>query len=653
MITEKTTKDAVLYVDDEIANLTVFKYAFRKYYEVFTAQSAVEGMEILRQNYIKVIISDQRMPEISGIEFLVQTCSEFPEAIRVILTGFTDIEVIIKAINEGRVYRYITKPWNNDELRITIDNAIESYDLHNERKRLISDLTIANQKLAETNKTLEEKVMERTQQIMQQNEVITEKATKLELLNEEITTQSENLMKANEEITAATNALMSQNEKLKQAYKNLEILSDIGKKITANLDSFVIFNTVYENICKLMEVDAFYIGLYRHLENALYFPSGKEFRKDIQPFTINLNVDNFANWCFKNQKEIMLNQSSKEYSAYLSYSSQIFTFESMIYIPLYSKFKLIGIITIHAVKEFAYSEYHLNILRNIAVYTSIALDNSETYKQIENQKLLIEQKSEDIRASIRYAQTIQSAVLPEKDMIDSFFESFIVYKPKDIVSGDFYWFADIFDEKINAECYFIAVVDCTGHGVPGAFMSLIGNRLLNAIVIEHKIVNPVEILELLDVGIKSSLKQEQTDIHDGMDICLCRIDKLPDHKNKISFAGARRPLLYYSQATKELTILKGTKKSIGGLQFESAHLLYNGNELELQDGDILYLTTDGFSDQNSADLKRYGTARFLKLLQSIVHLPLKEQMDALETALFDFKRAEEQRDDVTIIGLKL
>jgi len=149
-------KEKILYVDDEQENLDVFDFTFMKYYEIFLANSAEEGMEILKREPIKLVITDQRMPQITGVEFLANAAKLYPRIVRMIVTGFSDVEAIIQAINKGRVYRYITKPWNREELKMVIDNALEAYNLKEENQELINNLKSANAKLEETNKTLKE-----------------------------------------------------------------------------------------------------------------------------------------------------------------------------------------------------------------------------------------------------------------------------------------------------------------------------------------------------------------------------------------------------------------------------------------------------------------------------------------------------------------
>lgn len=136
-----TVKANILYVDDEPNNLTSFVATFRRYYNIFTAESAKEGIEILKRNPIQLIITDQRMPEMTGVQFLEAVIPDFPDAIRLILTGFSDVDAIIKAINTGRVYKYISKPWNESELKLTIDIALKTYYLEQENKSLIGKLS--------------------------------------------------------------------------------------------------------------------------------------------------------------------------------------------------------------------------------------------------------------------------------------------------------------------------------------------------------------------------------------------------------------------------------------------------------------------------------------------------------------------------------
>ena len=265
----------------------------------------------------------------------------------------------------------------------------------------------------------------------------------------------------------------------------------------------------------------------------------------------------------------------------------------------------------------------------------------------------IEQQNESIKASITYAKTIQNAILPPYQELTQFFNVFVIYKPKDIVSGDFYWYAHLPAKDGHTEKFYYAAVDCTGHGVPGAFMSMIGSRLLNEIVNERKTTKPSQILTQMDLEIKSVLRQEETDNNDGMDVSLCSIEKGTNGSVEMNFAGAKRPLYYYVQSEKSLKYLKGTRKTIGGTQARRNTEIFIDNKLILHKGDLIYLSTDGLIDQSSPERIRYGSPRVIQLLQQIGDHPLEEQSVAIEKSMLEFQEHEQQRDDITFLGIEV
>lgn len=144
---ENFEKINVLYVDDEVNNINSFRAAFRKDYNVFTALSGIVGLEILRNHPIHIIITDQRMPEMTGVDFLVEVLKEFPDPVRILLTGYTDINAVIDAVNKGHIYHYLNKPWDEQQMRIIIKNAYEIFSLREENKILLEKLIAANNQL--------------------------------------------------------------------------------------------------------------------------------------------------------------------------------------------------------------------------------------------------------------------------------------------------------------------------------------------------------------------------------------------------------------------------------------------------------------------------------------------------------------------------
>ncbi len=302
--------------------------------------------------------------------------------------------------------------------------------------------------------------------------------------------------------------------------------------------------------------------------------------------------------------------------------------------------------------ENAIKEQNLQIANQREI---LLLQNEEIVKQrniLSQQKQLLESQNEDTKASIRYALTIQKSILPIKEQMEKLFKSFIMYRPKDIVSGDFYW---VMHEKAtvsNPDKVFVAVVDCTGHGVPGAFMSIIGSRLLNEIVHEKRIYQPNLIIELLDIGVRKALRQDQTDNNDGMDVCLCMLEKNAAGQSKVTFAGANRPLYLFKHATSEIGLFKGQKRWIGGARIELQDKEFVNQEIMVQAGDVIYLTTDGIADQNAPTGKKMGTKKLMELLRVAGHLPLEEQKLNIEHELAEHQKDTEQRDDMTLIGIQ-
>jgi len=271
---------------------------------------------------------------------------------------------------------------------------------------------------------------------------------------------------------------------------------------------------------------------------------------------------------------------------------------------------------------------------------------TERTEELNDANVQLALKNENITDSIRYAQTIQSAILPlPEEMERSLEDHFILFKPKDIVSGDFYWMSE------TTESVLFAVVDCTGHGVPGAFMSMIGFELLNEIVQEKHILKPAEILEMLNQRVRNALKQkdERTRTMDGMDVCLCCLEK---KGNCLTFAGARRSLYLVRKKDRpkpELVEIKGTRRSIGGRQKEKTRR-FKQTEILLHPGDILYLSSDGFVDQSDTQGVKFGSKRFKALLTEICREPMYHQLRQLSQELSLHMKDEEQRDDITVMA---
>ncbi len=275
------------------------------------------------------------------------------------------------------------------------------------------------------------------------------------------------------------------------------------------------------------------------------------------------------------------------------------------------------------------------------------LKNFELKKAYE----IIESKNKDIHDSINYAKRIQTAILPsDADIKKCFDDSFVLYMPKDIVSGDFYWTVKGTSQKTGDTVSIMAAIDCTGHGVPGAFMSMIGNALLNQTIFNPDIVYPSDVLNYLNNELPKHLKstEQNTDIKDGMDMALCSFNF---DTMKLIYSGANNPCWIVRDKT--LTELKADKHPISASP-DLEKQLFTNKEFALQKGDMVYLFTDGYADQFGGPKgKKFKYKQLEEKLINISHLTSAEQNEILKNTYLDWKGDLEQIDDVLIIGIRV
>ncbi|MBN2894072.1 MAG: tetratricopeptide repeat protein [Bacteroidales bacterium] len=274
-------------------------------------------------------------------------------------------------------------------------------------------------------------------------------------------------------------------------------------------------------------------------------------------------------------------------------------------------------------------------------------------EEIDIKNKLLQEKNDIVESSIKYASTIQNASLPLQSKIDRFFDNFIIYYPKDIVSGDFYFFSEVNNEQTGKSNLFFIVSDCTGHGVPGAFMSMIGIRLLTKYINERKIESPAEILTMLENDVYTALKQDSTSNTDGMDLIICKFSDFENSdKFTLTYAGAKRDLSYYDTSKENITKISATRRSIGGNNPNNKEVFKN-NELILSKNDTVFLYSDGLIDQNDISRKRFGSKKLNAILKENINKSLDEQKFEIEKELTLWQKDTYQRDDITFVALKL
>lgn len=313
-------------------------------------------------------------------------------------------------------------------------------------------------------------------------------------------------------------------------------------------------------------------------------------------------------------------------------------------------------------KTNAFSAFNIELFRLLAAPAAIAIQNALLYgdleakvekrteevmdqkAEIERQRDEIQRKNNDIMDSIRYAKRIQDAILPSMDEIaKSLPNSFVYFRPKDVVSGDFYWYSRRLSKVI------IAAADCTGHGIPGAFMTVMANTLLKQIVELEGIFKPNEILYHLNLRIRVALQQGGKKTEDGLELALCQIDVV---RNKLQYAGANRPLMLVRN--KEVMEIKGDKYGIGGGdEGVDESRLYTNHTMELKPDDIIYIFSDGYPDQIGEEVNRKFLARrFFNLLLDVHQKDIHHQAMLLDAELRHWRGEKEQTDDITVIGIQ-
>jgi PAS domain S-box-containing protein len=629
-------------------------------------------------------------------------------------------------------------------------------------------------------------------------------------INDEIGLISEEVSIMLEKVHQRSTELYLRRKELNETGRNIAYLSAIGREITTKLDFSEIIRTLFYNVNQLFETSLLAIGIYNTVKNGLDFYGIRTGTNNIMTGFENMkDSDRWSVHCFNTLEEIIqdhYNPVSDKHFSTLLFNDPLDLRESFIYIPLINGNQKIGVITVQCFKTNAYNAYHLGILKNLANYITVAIQNAKAFKQIEVQKKEIEtasqnlkkahdeletkvamrthelflrnkeiekqnleleylslvarktdnaimimdavgniqwvnecfskiynytfeefikvrgnniiqtsfnpnikttlqeciqtkksvyyealnitgdgkgiwtqttltpvldnsceishlltidsditkrkeyeikitQQSNDITNSIRYAFQIQKALIPPRELFKSYLKDYlIIYKPKAIVSGDFYWIDQRNDQVL------IALADCTGHGIPGAFMSILGISLMNEIFKMNKWHCTGNLLNILRNDLKKSLRQNHfsNELSDGMDISLCIVDK---RQMKLKFSGANNSL--FIARNNELIEIKGDKMPIGIYVNDKSS--FNCKEIEIRKDDKFYMSTDGYFDQFGGEKnKKFMIKRFTKLLLEIHLLEFKEQKKILDNTIRNWQGIEnEQIDDISIVGFKI
>jgi len=427
---------------------------------------------------------------------------------------------------------------------------------------------------------------------------------------------------------------------------------------TTNIEEFVA--TIHGILSDLVNARNFFIALYDEKSNKYFFPYFVDENDTIETAGINSAYDESL--------EVTLYDASGTLTDYVRRTGKPIRFPNEIINELYESgeitlfgsqsiswlgvpLKLSGnTLGVMAVQCYDIADAYIvkdeELLVFVSDHIARAIETVRTEERIRKQHQLVLKQKQDITDSISYARRIQKAVLPSPAYLGNILpDYFTIYKPKDIISGDFYWVREINGYSV------VIVADCTGHGVPGALMSMLGVTLLNEQFRTFGIRKPGEILGHLRTKVKEILTQEGSvnDQMDGMDMAIAIIDL---EKKELQFAGANRPLyLFRKNDEYELSVIKGDMQTVGAGWGETA---FTSHVIKIREQDSLYMFSDGFVDQyGGKKRKKFKTRNFKKLLLSVQAESMENQKRLIEKAFCTWRGSYEQIDDVCVMGIRL
>lgn len=476
------------------------------------------------------------------------------------------------------------------------------------------------------------------------------------------------------------NEILEQKLKVDIAEKDMKLLSEIGYEITKADTIEKIIEIIYKNINILMDATIFAIGIYDNKNEKLVFPATIEKDSKLKPYAHWLTDENrLSVWCYKNQRQVFVNDFSVEHTKYIQTMKAPVEGESpmsVIYYPLTTNKNKIGVITVQSFKHSAYEQLHIDIIKNLAITVAFVIEsnclheNKQTKKNQVNQEIIaselletlknenaglkqyvesIKHQQSGIDSHIKFIRLLYKSLLPEKDVLDTFFDSFIISKSKNRISTDFYWFTYVPASNQHPDYVFVSIIDCKYPDFSSAVLSLMIKKHLEELIETKNIFSPAEIFDKINQKMASIIKPEASNV--AIDMCLCRLEPGQDKKAHVVFAGAKRPLFYFVRKQMKIKVEDANNAEING----SVNKLVNFNEksLLLESGDIIYLSSNGFEDQLSPKELAFGQKNIVTVLNNVKRKSLAEQKHIVELAISEHQKRGNQTDDITFWGIKI
>lgn len=486
---------------------------------------------------------------------------------------------------------------------------------------------------------LEEQVESRTIELMSLNSMLEQRSEEMKQQKEEIQSQRDELFEKN-------NQLHASREAIQQSYQRLLDLSELDKQISESSDIESILQKVYNNKVVPLAGCGLCICKRSKQQNVVEFSPYIENNETYELADENLYelMDPLAAACFNEKKDVLADNGSEyEVAPFLLEMG----YRTALRLPLFTGDEVSAVMIINSPKDNAFSKSDVAIFKVIASYSEIVIEKADAYSMLAS-------KNTAINGSISYANTIQKLFLPQIEDFQQYFDAAVIERPKDIVSGDYIWQTVVkHDQGLMIFC---AVVDCTGHGVPGAFMSLISNQILRDVVLNMKLYEPQEILTKVSDVTSTVLKQDNGENKDGMDMSLCRFDVDTDGTMKqIVYSGAKSAILYKAFDSNECAMIPADRISIAGGYRRNAEdrPKFTQKVLNAVPGTVVYMYSDGIIDQNNTARARFGRKRLIECVNSVSSESPEKQKEHIERTLDTFSANTDQRDDITFLILKI
>ena len=382
-------------------------------------------------------------------------------------------------------------------------------------------------------------------------------------------------------------------------------------------------------------------------EVAFYFlRENGEDKLENKPFSLDEFSKETIESLKRNQRIVVTSIKEKEIKSVSDLKMMRNNIDSFVSFPLMSEGKLLGSLNVSFEERISFTQSQEQFLNMLVEGITIAINQNVMFNQIVSNNTELSMLHNELNSSINYAQKIQEAILPSEELFsDIFAKHFVIHKQKNSVGGDFYWV-----REYKKGVKMVACIDCTGHNVPGAFMTMLARVLIREAAIIKELRNPTKILTQMDGAIRRILKQSSYEgMQDGMDMTVCVID---ENKNSIEFSSAHNPIIYLEKGKEKLTVIKGSKFAVGGY-FETEKK-FDTISLKLDTIEKFYMLSDGYVDQfGGPNVKKIGKNSFINSLNLIQNLPIKKQKEFLLNEFNNWKGDLDQIDDVCVIGVDL